>query len=303
MKRSKKPWGWVMLNVLIQSNLALVVLSSFFNALKKFDILSSEASRICSLVAFVISFAGIAALSLLSLCRDKKSKFVNWVNMNYASIALFNIMLISFFTSIQNEAVWTHEQLKDIVSMQWTIFGFSITIFLVWHAIVFTYFKNKRPTFLQATPDLSSKLINLEKKTLYYRSTSLKYSTTSYLGINFLLLYLVTQVVFLHAYPNQSIFFENLLRFSFCFSLLTLLKLLADFFEPINEQKKELLKDMTVTNHDIDVYNSSIEQLKAISAVLSEISSTDTLSNEEKKATATALLKLLSDDSSSKQQN
>lgn len=95
-------------------------------------------------ISIVISFVG----TTLIVCRTKRireTKLSCWLGKNYPKLLLGYILFVLALASVKNQLVWTTDMVYDVLSLQWTIFGLSLTIFLVWNVIMVEFLKNKQP--------------------------------------------------------------------------------------------------------------------------------------------------------------
>ena len=95
-------------------------------------------------IIIVISFVG----TTLIVCRTKRireTKLSCWLGKNYPKLLLGYILFVLALASVKNQLVWTTDMVYDVLSLQWTIFGLSLTIFLVWNVIMVEFLKNKQP--------------------------------------------------------------------------------------------------------------------------------------------------------------
>ena len=76
--------------------------------------------------------------------RIKRSKFSFWIGKNYPKLLTVYLLLNIALVSIKSYASWSTEEIYDVLSIQWTIFGFSLTVFLVWNVVI-EYLKRKQP--------------------------------------------------------------------------------------------------------------------------------------------------------------
>lgn len=200
-------------------------------------------------ISIVISFVG----TTLIVCRTKRireTKLSFWLGKNYPKLLLGYILFVLALASVKNQLVWTTDMVYDVLSLQWTIFGLSLTIFLVWNVIMVEFLKNKQPKESDSSSVFSKYIVAIEKKT-YSQEIETTFSTAILLTINLLLLLLSTSLIYISAKPD-SIITQNILLCSFFFTTNSIVCLFMDILKPLNKDKAEMLRNNNVTKEDID---------------------------------------------------
>ena len=82
-------------------------------------------------ISCIISVIG-AVLIIHGTKRIRETKLSFWFEKNYPKLLLVYIIAILALASMKSEPTWTADMVYDVLSLQWTIFGLSLTIFLVW---------------------------------------------------------------------------------------------------------------------------------------------------------------------------
>lgn len=208
--------------------------------------ISLGASAILSIVNVIIS--------RVSSTKIHQSKLTFWIKNNYPKVIFAYIITLILLISISKEPIWNADETREAVSVEWTIFFISITIFLVWNVLYVNYLKNKQPK-LNENMD-SRQLYNalLKKQSLYSEIVSAK-SSIILLLINLLLLSISTGMVYISHKP-ESIITQNTVICSFFFSTNTIVVLFIDILKPILHENKELKEHNEITKNEMEVAES-----------------------------------------------
>lgn len=226
-----------------------------------------------------------AMLTIIYFCnrihRIKETRFDFWLSNNYPKLLLGYFILVFALMSITNEAVWTSEEINDVLSIEWTIFGLSLTVFLVWNILIVEYLKKRKPVDL-VNPDFVQKLQLIMDKRSYNQEVESTFTHMVYLTINLFMLLFSSSLVYFSHLPNE-VLTQNIVRCTFFFSTNTIAILFLDILKPLKDDKKVLIEDSQVSRSELDT-----AQVKAIIQIFMEteikrINETEGLSDEEKR--------------------
>lgn len=236
-------------------------------------------------------FQSIAVL--VAVLMPRVSKFGNWLSMNISTLILAYIFLLVLFNSIKNEIYWEYSEIVNVIEMQWTIFGLSIAIYLVWCFLVKSYLdeKKKPKDADKKTIYFVKKWLELRNKEDFHVDASIAYSTVSFLYINLFILCSVTLFAYLFKDVMLNVWSQNIVRFSFCFSIQTLIKTFVELIKPLREEKKKTLEEAKVKNKEIDELNHLRDNIKETVITIRRISESTCLDEEQKKKITQKLLK------------
>lgn len=138
----------------------------------------------------------------------------------------------------------------SVLTLQWTIFGLSVTIFLVWEALIGKFLKDNQPNITGEDDGLQEYRLLL-KKQAFTEEVETTFSSVTLLTINLFSLLFATSLVYVQNHP-EMIFAQNMVLFSFNISLGTIAILFIDILKPLKRDKAALLKENIVTKEDID---------------------------------------------------
>lgn len=198
----------------------------------------------------IVALIGTVLTIVHSKTRIGETSFSFWFHKNTAKIIIGYILFLIALISIRNESAWTTEAVYDILSLQWMIFGLSLTIFLVWNVIIVEFLKRKQPKESDSDDLLQKYKIVLEKHD-FSQEVEVTYSTIILLTINLLLLLLSTSLIYIVAKPN-SVLTQNILRCSFFLTTNSIIGLFLDIWKPLKKEKTEMLKNNNVTKSEIN---------------------------------------------------
>ena len=270
---------WVIVSFVLVFILAFLCLFSILNLLYKFNIISAEILFIVSLVISAV-IALVVILYVLNNHKLKLSKFRLFLSENLFGVILFAFILVFISVSIQPQIILEKEELKDFISLQWVIFGLSVTVFFVWEVIVSRLIKEEKPKKAEDTNFLAEiKFINEKKQ--YRENISKKYFLVFYLILNAVVLLFATSYIYIQT-TETALFNQSLIISSFYICTNTFLQLLLDIIMPILSEKKEAFSDVSVTERDIDLFNKGTELFSKYSKIIEEIDKLPDLSDDIK---------------------
>ncbi len=201
-------------------------------------------------VSAAVALIGTVLTIVHSKTRIGETSFSFWFHKNTAKIIIGYILFLIALTSIRNESIWTTEEVYDILSLQWMIFGLSLTIFLVWNVIIVEFLKGRQPKE-HDSDDLLKKYKTVLQKLDFSQEVEITYLTIILLTINLLLLLLSTSLIYIVAKPN-SVLTQNILRCSFFLTTNSIIGLFLDIWKPLKKEKTEMLKNNNVTKSEIN---------------------------------------------------
>ena len=281
---------------------AFLFISVFFSfclvCINKFIEISSVFSAgqfICFLVLVSIM---ISLCVFVNLKRLKNTKFSFWLGGNYPKLLIGFILLCIATASISNTVIWTSERVERILSIQWTIFGLSITIFLVWKVLMVDFLKKAQPQN-NSIIDYVQRYKFLEAKRSFSQDIELTFSTLILLTFNLFLLLLSTIFIYMIDTP-ESIFTQNVTRCSFYFTTNTIASLFVDILKPLKKDKADLIKENTVTKEELDQAKANAFLQMVVDGVKNAIMDSDKYTDNEKKEMLEAFLDALREAASKK---
>ena len=200
-------------------------------------------------ISAVAGFVG-AVLIVRSTKRFRETKFSFWIGKNFSKLMLGYILAVLMIGSINSQPIWDADMVSEVLSLQWTIFGLSLTIFLVWNVLMVEFLKGKQPKVSDSSSLYQKYTLALEKKT-YTQEIATTFNSVVLLTINLFLLLLSSTMIYIGMKP-ESIITQNVLLCSFFFTTNSILCLFMDILLPLKKDKKEMLKNNSVTQSDMD---------------------------------------------------
>jgi hypothetical protein len=253
----------------------LICISNFVNV-------SAKAWFWCC-VGIVIFSVVIAVLMVKKTKQFRETRFSFWLGKNSPKLLLSYFLTIFALVSIKSEPTWDASTVYDMLSLQWTIFGLSLTIFLVWNVIIVEFLKNMQPKEPDSSDLFQKYKLVLEKKS-FSQEIETTFSTIVLLTINLFLLLLSTSLIYISA-KYESIITQNILRFTFFFTTNSILCLFFDLLKPLKKDRAEMLKHNHVTKEDIDKAQAALFAQAIIEGIEERVMSLDPekYTEEEKK--------------------
>lgn len=203
-------------------------------------------SVISSVVSSIVLFFPVEE----SLKRIGETSVSFWIGNNSHKIMIGYFILIIAAGSIENKATWAMDEISSLLSLQWTIFGFSLAIFLVWNALIVDFLKKQQPQKDDGSDLLRKYELILERRSFSQEVESM-YSTVILLTANLLFLLFSTSLVYLTALP-ALVFTQNVVRCSFFLTTNSILVLFFDIIKPLKKEKTKMIKENKVSKQDVD---------------------------------------------------
>lgn len=277
--------------------LSFLFLYEAYRCLQKFGVICFSHGMVYML-RIIASISG--ALSLFNVLIAAKrirtykvSKVGFWLDTNYPKILLGYIILLLFMESITEKTIWTASEINDVLTLEWTIFGLSLTIFLVWNVLIVDFLKKKQPTSAD-NPDFFQKYILLLEKQSFSQEVETTFSTTVLLSINLLLLLLSSMLVYLVHKP-ENLLSQNIVCCAFYFSTNTILSLFFDLLKPLKVDKENLKKKNQVTKDELDSAQTGAFVHTLFAEGIRQINESDKYSEDEKKQLSTLYVEVMKD--------
>lgn len=200
---------------------------------------------LCGFFAVVLS-----VLIVRNARRVCKSRFSFWLSRNFPKLFIGWFLLVLALFSAKGKPAWDVNTVYDILSLQWTIWGLALAIFLVWDGIVIAYLKRIQPEELDSTNPLQKCRFLLRKESFLQEIES-TFSSVIFLTVNLFLLLFSTIQIYLKAQPD-SVFTQSVLYCSFFFTTNSIAGMFLDILKLLNREKSELLEISKVTKEDLD---------------------------------------------------
>lgn len=253
---------------------------AFLNIFHKLNILSDNKLLWGSLGIAILVIIIVYVYMFINIKSNKKTRFGNWVTQNTYRFILYYVISYIFFVSFRVEVTYDVSELKNIISLCWTILSISITIFLVWNVLILQYLKKKQP---QKNKNMGSiqKYIYIDQKRKFFDSASTLFSTITLLTINLFALAISTSIVHI-VNVEVPVLKQNIVLLSFYLSINTIFQLFIDILVPLTEEKKLILKDMKATAEDVNLQNEIDDKLEKTEIAIKEIEKLNNIDAEQK---------------------
>lgn len=263
--------------------LSFALVAAIIVCLKRFFEITDAGFLWCSFVISIFIAVVCTICIEININHFKYSKFSFWIGKNYPKLIIAYVILIYALISVQNQINWTIEEVRDAVSLQWTIFGLSLAIFLVWNGIIVDFLKQKQPRSRNEQNGIK-KYELLMKKKAFSEEVETTFSSIILLTVNFFLLLLSTSLVYIQNL-SQEIIVQNVVLCSFNFSLGTMSMLFIDILKPLKKEKTDMLKNNDVSKEDVDNAQTAVVAQAFIDGIEKAIMSLDPekYSEEEKR--------------------
>lgn len=228
----------------------------------------------CTLLSVIV-----VVYTELHLRRTKESRLSFWINKNTPNLVISYVMLCIVIFSTTNKATWETENIKEIVTVEWTIFGLSLTIFLVWNVII-DYLRRKQP-IAPKIADYVQTYDFLKNRQAFLFEIETSFATIVLLTANLFLLVFSTSFVYLGSKP-ESVLTQNIVRCTFYFTTNTIIMAFIEMLKPLRQEKAELKKANEVKKREFDTVRSFANLQEMIDDHMKLINETATFTNEQK---------------------
>lgn len=276
----KNKWK-ILLAVFIVAFLGFLILFAlFFNALFELNLISERLlkSGTCIATLIVSIFCEIVAIILLK--SDKKTKFGNWISNNIAKIMLAYTLLTVFLASIHPDVVMDFSDIKEIISLCWTIFGISIAIYLIWNVVTMDYLEEMKP--IKPKSDLPIKIsVYIQEKSFFYSNAIWFFSNVNLLLINLYAL-IIASVLGYVIVREATILTQSITILTLFLCTNSIVSLFLDILKPYNKKKKAMLQETEVTKDDVELQNLIEEETKSMLKTVETVKSMNTVSDDIK---------------------
>ena len=267
--------------VIVSLVLSVFLVYSILQCVQRF--VDIEKSSVFSIV--------FCASTLLSLIIDGfyyshinkliKSKIGTWIGNNYPMLTLGYIITNLLLASITNQVKWTADEVDNVLLIEWTIFGLSITMFLVWRVLIVEYLKKKIPAE-PVKADSFSKYKYLIEKRSFSQEIDSTFTTVILLSLNLVLLLFSTGLAFIICLP-EAILTQNVIIITFYFSTNTIALLFFDIVKPLMKNKESLKESSKVGENEINAALGGVFIETILKTGIETIQSSDELTEEQKK--------------------
>lgn len=274
--------------------LAFIYAVAFLKPFREFDKISDKTLLALSLVFGIIMAIVTLCVSIYRKNACKITRFWNWFDNSKSSfiiLYLFSAITLSF---IKSETIFSLEQIKNFISLQWTIFGITVTIFLVWNAIVLNNLKQKFPKPIQKQSILD-KSHYINEKMQFYQDASFRLNSITFVIINLLVVVLSTGLAYV-AFNEVNLINQNIAIVSFYLCTNTLTIILLDVLEPLIFEKELLLKKTKVSYAEVRQLNKFQETMSNTLIACAQIDDLENIDDSEKERMIKTLLSAIMED-------
>lgn len=264
----------VLIGSFIFSFFSLFSLLDIFYHLGVISILFLFVSTVlCSIIFSVISF------TLFLIFRHNK-KFIQWYQAHKYSIVIWLFLVFFILLSLSSQVSYSLEQMRELLSLEWSIFGLSITLLLVWQVLINNHL---RKALLSPKRELNNfeRCSYIKYKTLFHDYTNYKYSPLILLSVNILLL--IFSSLLLYPRSNElTLLAHNVTMICLSISLFSFFLLSVDLIRFVHYERKEILSQVEVSKEELDFRDRIQEREKKVTSIISEIDELDALTQEQK---------------------
>lgn len=240
-------------------------------------------------IVFTLIISSLIALLATYLSTISEIWRSLWFSENCVGLLCCYTMLVVFLYSIKLDVCYSYEEMKSFIELQWTIFSISITVFVVWNALVLPFIDGKKPQGSEFTFPVE-KAIYIERRRIHTIRIKSTFMLIPIVFINLIVLLFSTASIFVKSTESSFIVGQNLMIFSFYLCTNTLLILLDDIVRPLIEAKGNRLKETKVTKEDIEFVVRFRSGLAVIPQLIEAIDKSTAILPEQKEKIIMELL-------------
>ena len=226
-------------------------------------------------------------------CCLKETKLGFWIDNNWPKVFLGYTILLLFLASVTRNKTWTTDNVNDILTIEWTIFGLSLTIFLVWNVIIVDYLKKKKPQEAKK-PDYIQQYELLKEKQTFSQEVESTFSKIILLSINLIILLISSTLVYIEQ-SAETLFTQISVRCAFYFSTNTIISFFFDMLKPLKADKDNLKKTSQVSMRELDTAMTGAVIHTLFNEGVRQINASSEYSDEEKKQFSTLYVNTMRD--------
>lgn len=221
------------------------------------------------------------------------TKLDNWMHNNIANILFVYTFTLIIFKSIKSAVFMSFSQLENFISLQWAIFGITITIFVVWNAVVLDPLKKRKPVMADKKTTINKNRYIAEKLD-FYRESSLKFFSVTVVIVNLFVLLFATSSIYVIS-NESNLINQNLIVASFYFCSSALICVISDILQPLLKEKKSMLSETKVDSSEIMQLNEIQDTMAYAITLCAEIASIPDIPEEAISISSMDLLSLVTE--------
>ena len=286
MKLIIKICFFVFLSVLVG---AFLFLFSLMNIFYKFELISDEiVVYIPLIISVVLAIIGVIVV-IFDIKSERKTNLSHWMQIHTSKIVLAYIFLILFFTSLKSEIFLAQEAARELLSLEWTILGISIAVFLIWNVKVIDYLEKKKPTKPQDCLPTKTMIYIQEKENFYFDSTMLLNNVYLLLA-NLIVVCVSTAAIYISS-KEMGLYSQTILIFGLFLCTNTIIGLIFDVLKPFRDKKDEMLKETKTTISDVKLQNAILKDADELLLITERIKNSQSIDETQKALLIAELIK------------
>lgn len=256
------------------------LLFSIGSVLNDFEIITAKTTFFSSIGLSVLVSVLIVVLIIVDTNSKKTNKFGFWIGQHGSKLVLSYVLLLLFSRSIRKEILWTAQEIADVLSIIWTIFGLSIAIFLVWNVLIVGYLKSKQPVEKKDS-SLIEHYRYLINRNMFVQDAKALFNTVVFLVINLFVTLMATAFIYLSKSP-ESLLTQNITICAFYFSTNTLVCLFLDILKPLQKDRKELIDQNQISSKEIEMAEIGARLQINVETFIKLVNDNSSLNDEQK---------------------
>lgn len=210
----------------------------------------------------------------------QKMKVSTWIADNVDKIMLWYAVPLITLASIKNDMKEMLVDLEATISISWTIFSLIVTAFFVWRVLVPEYLKRKTPSCEQNQPIDQQK--RMHDRVMFHEKVSAQFVSVYLVMITLAGLLVATASVYMST-KGVTLFNYNATVCSFYYCCSTIFFLFIDICRLTKEDRDELIKNVKVSNKEIEEQAKIENNRHQAKNMLEVIDNMENISENDKK--------------------
>lgn len=213
--------------------------------------------------------------------ETKTSYFNYWIDHHWPNLLLLYFIIIIILASIKTSIVWSADDIKNIITLEWNIFGIAIAIFLFWYIFIEKYIKESKP-IKRNTKGPIGVLSYISEKSNFQQSVDLLFMSVILITINMFMLITSTAMVFISTPNNINLFIQNCVIITFYLCTNSISSLFLDMIKPLFAEKNKVLDENKMTKIDLENKNNMIKSVMQITELIDTIEQANRIDDKQK---------------------
>lgn len=257
-----------------------------FDQLHLFLFIRNRISYWVVLVCACVSTIIVVGLVITRTGFSKKMRALTWLSTNAHTIVLLYIVPLLFLCVLKSDIHLSMDEMKENITISWTMFGIIIAIYSVWRILVPKILRKGEPKFNSGGSTHPQEL--MYKRNEFCEKVSSFYVSLYLIGVTLVVLLIATMSVYMST-KGITLFNMNASRCCFFFCIFTIALLFVDILKSEKADRESLLSKVRVSKEEIKRETERELNRAVAKKCIKVMDDLDGLSEEEKQRMKDAL--------------